>query len=140
MISDLIGTSHDCRTQLCLKLIGFVFRRRTSVTTSLHAASDTQLAVFKLVARTMLLLLFLVIEHNYLYMDLIVIGFIIMGLVLWRRKIDNDIFKTCIQYFVESFFFQLCHYLFLYPLVLIHQQHQVSLYLALYQQILFLLD
>ena len=84
--------------------------------TPLHIGG-TQLAVFKLVGPAMGLLLFLVIERNYLYIDLIVIGFIIMGLGLSRGKVDNDMFKTCTQYFVEIFFFHLCRYLFLYPLV-----------------------
>lgn len=87
------------------------------MTTSVHIAGGALLAVFELVAPTMSLLLFLAVERNYLYVDLIVIGFIIMGLGLWRAKVDNDMFKTCTQYFAENFFFHLCHYLFLYPLV-----------------------
>ncbi len=54
--------------------------------TPLHIAGGTQLAVFKLVGPAMGLLLFLVIERNYLYIDLIVIGFIVMGLVCGERK------------------------------------------------------
>ena len=52
------------------------------MTTPLHIAANTLLAVSELVGPAMGLLLFLVIERNYLKIDLIVIGFIVMGLVL----------------------------------------------------------
>ena len=59
------------------------------MTTPLHIAASTQLAISKLAGPAMGLLLFLVIERNYLKIDLIVIGFIVMGLVLWGTKVDN---------------------------------------------------
>jgi hypothetical protein len=52
------------------------------VTTPLHIAASTELAISKLVGPAMGRLLFLVIERNYLKIDLIVIGFIVMGLAL----------------------------------------------------------
>jgi hypothetical protein len=63
---------------------GFGFRQKTRLTTSLLIAGGALLAVSKIVEPTMGLNLFLAVALPYLYISLIAIGFILIGLGLFR--------------------------------------------------------
>jgi hypothetical protein len=63
---------------------GIGFRQKTRITTVLLIAGGLILAVSKLIEPTMGLNLFLAIALPYLYVSLIVIGFILTGLGLLR--------------------------------------------------------
>jgi hypothetical protein len=63
---------------------GIGYRQKTRITTVLLIAGGLLLAVSKLVEPTMGLNLFLAVALPYLYVSLIVIGFILIGLGLLR--------------------------------------------------------
>ena len=63
---------------------GFGFRQKTRLTTSLLIAGGALLVVSKIVEPTMGLNLFLAVALPYLYISLIAIGFILIGLGLFR--------------------------------------------------------
>ena len=63
---------------------GFGFTQKTRLTTSLLIAGGALLAVSKIVEPTMGLNLFLAVALPYLYISLIAIGFILIGLGLFR--------------------------------------------------------
>ena len=63
---------------------GIGFRQKTRITTVLLIAGGLILAVSKLIEPTMSLNLFLVVALPYLYVSLIVVGFILTGLGLLR--------------------------------------------------------
>ena len=63
---------------------GIGFRQKTRITTVLLIAGGLILAVSKLMEPTMGLNLFLVVALPYLYVSLIVVGFILTGLGLLR--------------------------------------------------------
>jgi len=63
---------------------GFGFRQKARITTVLLTAGGAILAVSKLVEPTMGLNLFLALALPYLYVSLIVVGFILTGLGLLR--------------------------------------------------------
>jgi hypothetical protein len=63
---------------------GIGFRQKTRITTVLLIAGGLILAVSKLIEPTMGLNLFLVVALPYLYVSLIVVGFILTGLGLLR--------------------------------------------------------
>jgi hypothetical protein len=65
---------------------GFGFRQKTRITTSLLIAGGALLAVSKIIEPTFGLNLYLAIALPYVYISLIVIGFILLGLGLWRLK------------------------------------------------------
>ena len=69
---------------LFLVSFGFGFRQKTRLTTSLLIAGGALLAVSKIVEPTMGLNLFLAVALPYLYISLIAIGFILIGLGLFR--------------------------------------------------------
>ncbi|MGI0019313.1 MAG: hypothetical protein ACREAY_02460 [Nitrososphaera sp.] len=64
--------------------IGFGFRQKARITTVLLIAGGAILAVSKLVEPTMGLNLYLAIVLPYLYISLIAIGFILIGLGVFR--------------------------------------------------------
>jgi hypothetical protein len=66
---------------------GFGFRQKTRITTSLIIAGGVLLAVTKIIEPTLGLNLYLDIALPYVYISLIAIGFILLGLGLWRLKI-----------------------------------------------------
>jgi hypothetical protein len=66
---------------------GFGFRQKTRITTSLIIAGGVLLAVTKIIEPTLGLNLYLAIALPYVYISLIAIGFILLGLGLWRLKI-----------------------------------------------------
>jgi hypothetical protein len=66
---------------------GFGFRQKTKTTTSLLIAGGTLLAVTKIIEPTLGLNLYLTIAVTPVYISLIIIGFILIGLGLWRLKI-----------------------------------------------------
>jgi hypothetical protein len=63
---------------------GFGFRQKARITTILLIAGGAILAVSKLLEPTMGLNLFLAVALPYLYISLIAIGFILIGLGLFR--------------------------------------------------------
>jgi hypothetical protein len=63
---------------------GFGFRQKTRLTTSLLIAGGALLAVSKIVESTMGLNLYLAVTLPFLYISLIAIGFILIGLGLFR--------------------------------------------------------
>jgi hypothetical protein len=65
---------------------GFGFRQKTKITTSLLIAGGTLLAVTKIIEPTLGLNLYLSIAVTPVYISLIIIGFILIGLGLWRLK------------------------------------------------------
>jgi hypothetical protein len=68
---------------------GFGFRQRTRITTSLLIAGGALLAITKITEPTFGLNLYLAIALPYVYILLIVIGFILIGLGLWRLKMKQ---------------------------------------------------
>ena len=65
---------------------GFGFRQKTRITTSLLIAGGALLAVTKIIEPTLGLNLYLAIAVTPVYISLIIIGFILLGLGLWRLK------------------------------------------------------
>jgi hypothetical protein len=65
---------------------GFGFRQKTIITTSLLIAGGTLLAVTKIIEPTLGLNLYLAIAVTPVYISLIITGFILIGLGLWRLK------------------------------------------------------
>jgi hypothetical protein len=65
---------------------GFGFRQKTKITTSLLMAGGILLAVTKIIEPTLGLNLYLAIAVTPVYISLIIIGFILIGLGLWRLK------------------------------------------------------
>jgi len=65
---------------------GFGFRQKTRITTSLLIAGGALLAVTKIIEPTFGLNLYLALAVTQVYISLIVIGFILLGLGLWRLK------------------------------------------------------
>ena len=65
---------------------GFGFRQKTRITTSLLIAGGVLLAVTKIIEPIFGLNLYLAIAVTQVYTSLIVIGFILLGLGLWRLK------------------------------------------------------
>ena len=68
---------------------GFGFRQKTRITTSSLIAGGTLLAVSKIIEPTFGLNLYLAIALPYVYISLIAIGFILLGLGLWRLKLKQ---------------------------------------------------
>ena len=68
---------------------GFGFRQRARITTSLLMAGGALLAVTKIIEPTLGLNLYLAIALPYVYTSLIAIGFILVGLGLWRLKMKQ---------------------------------------------------
>jgi hypothetical protein len=68
---------------------GFGFRQKTRITTSLLIAGGALLAVSKIIEPTFGLNLYLAIAVTQVYISLIVIGFILLGLGLWRLKLKQ---------------------------------------------------
>jgi hypothetical protein len=65
---------------------GFGFRQKTGITTWLLIAGGVLLAVTKIIEPTFGLNLYLALAVTQIYISLIVIGFILLGLGLWRLK------------------------------------------------------
>jgi hypothetical protein len=65
---------------------GVGFRQKTKITTSLLIAGGILLAVTKIIEPTLGLNLYLAIAVTPVYISLIIIGFILIGLGLWRLK------------------------------------------------------
>jgi hypothetical protein len=65
---------------------GFGFKQKTRITTSLLIAGGGLLAVTKIIEPTFGLNLYLAIAVSQVYISLIVIGFILLGLGLWKLK------------------------------------------------------
>jgi hypothetical protein len=68
---------------------GFGFRQKTRITTSLLIAGGALLAITKIIEPTLGLNLYLAIALPYVYISLIAIGFILLGLGLWRSKMKQ---------------------------------------------------
>ena len=68
---------------------GFGFRQKTRITTSLLIAGGALLAVTKIIEPTLGLNLYLAIAVTQVYISLIVIGFILLGLGLWRLRLER---------------------------------------------------
>jgi hypothetical protein len=68
---------------------GFGFRQKTRITTSLLIAGGALLAITKIIEPTLGLNLYLAIALPYVYISLIAIGFILLGLGLWRLKMKQ---------------------------------------------------
>jgi hypothetical protein len=68
---------------------GFGFRQKTRITTSFLIAGGALLAITKIIEPTLGLNLYLAIALPYVYISLIVIGFILLGLGLWRLKMKQ---------------------------------------------------
>jgi hypothetical protein len=68
---------------------GYGFRQRARVTTSLLIAGGALLAITKIMEPTFGLNLYLAIALPYVYISLIAIGFILIGLGLWRLKLKQ---------------------------------------------------
>ena len=68
---------------------GFGFRQKTRITTSLLIAGGALLAITKIIEPTLGLNLYLAIALPYVYVSLISIGFILLGLGLWRLKMKQ---------------------------------------------------
>ena len=64
----------------------FGFRQKTRITTSLLIAGGVLLAVTKIIEPIFGLNLYLAIAVTQVYISLIIIGFILLGLGLWRLK------------------------------------------------------
>src|SRR5215207_9737200 len=71
---------------LFLMSFGFGFRQKTKTTTSLLIAGGTLLAATKIIEPTLGLNLYLAIAVTPVYISLIIIGFILIGLGLWKLK------------------------------------------------------
>jgi hypothetical protein len=67
--------------------LGLDLGKKTRITTSLIIAGGVLLAVTKIIEPTLGLNLYLAIALPYVYISLIAIGFILLGLGLWRLKI-----------------------------------------------------
>ena len=65
---------------------GFGFRQKTRITTWLLIVGGALLAVTKIIEPTFGLNLYLALAVTQVYISLIVIGFILLGLGLWRLK------------------------------------------------------
>ena len=65
---------------------GSGFRQKTKITTSLLIAGGTLLSVTKIIEPTLGLNLYLAIAVTPVYISLIITGFILIGLGLWRLK------------------------------------------------------
>jgi hypothetical protein len=65
---------------------GFGFRQKARITTLLLIAGGSLLAITKIVEPPLGLNLYLAIALPYVYISLITIGFILLGLGLWRLK------------------------------------------------------
>ena len=68
---------------------GFGFGQKTRITTSSLIAGGALLAVSKIIEPTFGLNLYLAIALPYVYISLIAIGFILLGLGLWRLKLKQ---------------------------------------------------
>lgn len=68
---------------------GFGFRRKTRITTSSLIAGGALLATTKVIEPSLGLNLYLAIALPYVYISLIAIGFILLGLGLWRLKMKQ---------------------------------------------------
>ena len=68
---------------------GFGFRQKTRITTSLLITGGALLAITKIIEPTLGLNLYLAIALPYVYVSLIAIGFILLGLGLWRLKMKQ---------------------------------------------------
>jgi hypothetical protein len=68
---------------------GFGFRQKTRITTSLLIAGGALLAITKIIEPTLGLNLYLAIALPYVYISLIAIGFVLLGLGLWRLKMKQ---------------------------------------------------
>jgi hypothetical protein len=68
---------------------GFGFRQKTRITTSLLIIGGALLAISKIIEPTFGLNLYLAIALPYVYISLIAIGFILLGLGLWRLKMKQ---------------------------------------------------
>ncbi|HZA63983.1 MAG TPA: hypothetical protein VE573_14000 [Nitrososphaeraceae archaeon] len=68
---------------------GFGFRQKTRITTSLLITGGALLAITKIIEPTLGLNLYLAIALPYVYVSLISIGFILLGLGLWRLKMKQ---------------------------------------------------
>jgi hypothetical protein len=68
---------------------GFGFRQKIRITTSLLIAGGALLAITKIMEPTFGLNLYLAIALPYVYISLIAIGFILIGLGLWRLKLKQ---------------------------------------------------
>jgi hypothetical protein len=68
---------------------GFGFRQKTRITTSLLITGGALLAISKIIEPTFGLNLYLAIALPYVYISLIAIGFILLGLGLWRLKMKQ---------------------------------------------------
>jgi hypothetical protein len=69
--------------------LGFGFRQKTRITTSLLIAGGALLIVSKIIEPTFGLNLYLAIVLSYVYISLIAIGLIILGLGLCRLKMKQ---------------------------------------------------
>ena len=68
---------------------GVGFRQKTRLMTSLLMAGGALLAVTKIIEPTFGLNIYLAIALPYVYISLIAIGFILLGLGLWRLKMNR---------------------------------------------------
>lgn len=68
---------------------GVGFRQKARIPTSLLIAGGALLAVTKIIEPPLGLNLYLAIALPYLYISLIAIGFILLGLGLWRSKMKQ---------------------------------------------------
>jgi hypothetical protein len=68
---------------------GFGFRQKIGITTTLLIAGGALLAITKIIEPTLGLNLYLAIALPYVYISLIAIGFILLGLGLWRLKMKQ---------------------------------------------------
>jgi hypothetical protein len=68
---------------------GFGFRQKTRITTSILIAGGALLAVSKILEPTLSLNLYLAVVLPYVYFSLIAIGFSLLGLGLWRLKMNQ---------------------------------------------------
>jgi hypothetical protein len=68
---------------------GYGFRQRARITTSLLIVGGALLAITKIMEPTFGLNLYLAIALPYVYISLIAIGFILIGLGLWRLKLKQ---------------------------------------------------
>jgi hypothetical protein len=66
---------------------GFGFRQEIRITTLLLIAGGALLAVTKIIEPTFGLNLYLAIALPYVYISLIAMGFVLLGLGLWRLKV-----------------------------------------------------
>lgn len=68
---------------------GVGFRQKTRIVTSLLIVGGALLAITKIIEPTFSLNLYLAIALPYLYISLIAIGFILLGLGLWRLRLER---------------------------------------------------